>query len=364
MKLFNIPITWELVSKIILVVSLLINLAQYRYQRKQSKFKIDKANEEIMHKLIQAVRDKMIPSARSIQSVINETSKKYRLRKRKLNDITAIYDRITAEIYANWALKREERVELLRLAEKEMLLMPPKKRVFVFLPKIFKLKKYTFGELNTEIEAKVKKIPEEPVEKQTLPQKKMEIFSDDFERFVGWNKYKEGQVSQSNDFFHTGSFSLKKDLFGDANGGWKEIGRNIDFEEGIKKILFSGWIYRPSVPTTSHADRLAIEDANSSGYGFCVNHLQNLVSIERRDNGRYSLISIPFGYKPPKDTWYEFEFCMMPEGKHVLYIYDDIEGIEVEINSFIDNKYLFFNRIAIHGGFPFYVDDLKVEIIE
>ena len=55
---------------------------------------------------------------------------------------------------------------------------------------------------------------------------------------------------------------------------------------------------------------------------------------------------------------------MQKEGKFRILIFDEIGGIAVDLSSFVDNKYLFFSQIAVHGGYPYYVDDLKIEVIE
>ena len=128
-------------------------------------------------------------------------------------------------------------------------------------------------------------------------------------------------------------------------------------------ILFSGWIYRHFIPSPNVDDRLAIEDSNFSGYGFCINHGNNKIWIERRDNGKPTVISTICDCYVAKNKWYYFEF-FMKEASFMLRVWkegEEIKGIIEELDSFIDMSYSSFDRIAVHGGFPYYVDDIKIE---
>ena len=105
---------------------------------------------------------------------------------------------------------------------------------------------------------------------------------------------------------------------------------------------------------------MAIEDANFSGYGFCVNHSNNTTWIERRDNKKPTIISPIININPLQDIWYQFEFLMYKDGKFKLSIVDEKGEQKIKLNSFVDNKYLFFTQVAVHGGFPYYVDDIII----
>jgi len=93
------------------------------------------------------------------------------------------------------------------------------------------------------------------------------ILDDNFEKFNDWSPYRDGNVFHSDEKSHTGKCSLKKSGFNDPNGGVKKISKIG------RGILFSGWIYRPSKGDGGPADRLAIEDAKGTGYGFAVRHI-------------------------------------------------------------------------------------------
>lgn len=186
-----------------------------------------------------------------------------------------------------------------------------------------------------------------------------QVFYDDFERFEGWEQYGQGVVEQSSDVAYKGRYSLKKDKFGDPNGGYKKLPRKINRKE-IECIIFSGWIYRQSNRMGGIADRLAIEDENFNGYGFCAVHSGRL-SIEKRINAFPKMLK-ETEWKPIENDWYKFELIIRKD-KLSLYVYDR-EGNKIsEIDNVKDNEYNIFDRVVIHGGFVYYVDCLEVRII-
>lgn len=187
-----------------------------------------------------------------------------------------------------------------------------------------------------------------------------EIFHDDFEDDFKWANYGEGKVIKSEEQFHQGKFSLKKINRGDPNGGFRKFENPTHLD-----ILFSGWIFRPSESSTSLGDRLAIEDNSYNGYGFCVNHKNNTAFIERRDKGISRSISSKNSLPTPiRDQWYKFLFYMKREGKFILKLFNEKKKLLQEIESNIDKGFGFFDRVVVHGGYPYYVDDLKIEPLE
>jgi len=188
--------------------------------------------------------------------------------------------------------------------------------------------------------------------------KKKIIFSDDIEEYSGWKNYKKGMIEQSDDFSFKGKFSLKKDKHGDYHGGFKKLNQ----QTGLG-IIFSGWIYRSTAPSDSFGDRLAIEDDDFCGYGFCVDHDSKRVWIERRDKGIGSPISTKVDLDLSKNTWYHFNFYMNTGGKFDLKIYD-YTGKEISsLSSNVDTNYKQFKQVVIHGGFTYYIDELKIETL-
>ncbi len=186
------------------------------------------------------------------------------------------------------------------------------------------------------------------------------VFYEDFEKFEGWEQYEQGVVEQSSDIAYKGRYSLKKDKFGDPNGGYKELSRKLNRKE-VECIIFSGWIYRPSDRMQGIADRLAIEDENFNGYGFFAGH-NGILAIEKRINASPKKLK-ETEWKPIENDWYRFELIIRKD-ELSLYIYDR-EGNKIgEIEGVKDNEYNTFDRVVVHGGFVYYVDCLEIRIVK
>ncbi len=196
---------------------------------------------------------------------------------------------------------------------------------------------------------------------KSIREKSQSIFRDTFSDFAGWQLLGEGMVSHSKEQQYIGAYSLKKSDHGDPNGGFrkiKETGENID-----RGFVFSGRIYSPSVRDAGPADRLAIEDSNNNGYGFNVNLTAKRVVIERRDNGIYGQLMKAENLELLQDQWYKFEFYVRTDGRLILWIADS-SGKRIKKLSTSNDQYSMFDRIAVRGGAPYYVDDLSIDPIE
>lgn len=187
------------------------------------------------------------------------------------------------------------------------------------------------------------------------------VLHDQMDDFGPWKPYREGKVSQSTEVAHTGAFSLKKDSkdgLGDPYGGFRQIGKTIRLGH-----VFSGWIYRPDKRTRGPGDRLAIEDEDFNGYGFTVGHYSDVAWTERRDQGNPQILSQKASCNPPRDQWYQFEFYMKSGGEFELRLYDRSGSEFCRVPSAMDSTYHSFDRVTVHGGFIYYVDDLKIEAL-
>jgi len=182
-----------------------------------------------------------------------------------------------------------------------------------------------------------------------------EVFLDTFDTDQGWDKFREGAVVLSQEIqTHSGNSCLKKINNNDPNGGFKKIGRKINLG-----FIFTGWIYRPSDLQGGANDRIAIEDENHNGYGFAVRHNAKSANIERRDNGTGAMIGQSVQFSPVQDEWYRFVLNTYPAGKILLYLYNLQNNIIASVDA-KDSTYSEFDRVAIHGGNPYYVDDFRI----
>lgn len=224
---------------------------------------------------------------------------------------------------------------------------------FIFSKKISEIKQIKASYIVEQmeiIEARYKS--EESDKKEAISEI---VFQDIFDTDAGWEQYKEGHVSISNEIPpFTGKFCLKKDRRNDPHGGSKKFNKTIGLG-----FTFSGWIYRPSGTKGGVGDRLSVEDSNFNGYGFCVAHKTNIVQIERRDNGSATLIGNRILSKLPEDEWYQFEFLSSIDGKFVLFL-NNSHGSRLLGIAAVDSKYTQFDRITVHGGHQYYIDNLEV----
>ena len=182
------------------------------------------------------------------------------------------------------------------------------------------------------------------------------LFYDNFDDDIGWESYGMGKVKKSDEKSWRGQYSLKKDTNSDPNGGYKLIGKKLK-----APFIFSGWLYRPDIEDGRWADRLAIEDENNNGYGFSVGHGRKITAIERRDKGTAHSEVLNFKrIAPPLSSWYHFMMCFGLNGKLSLSIHDASGIYLVDSIECKDNSYKEFDRIVVHGGYPYYIDDLKI----
>ena len=182
------------------------------------------------------------------------------------------------------------------------------------------------------------------------------ILRDRFDGFSDWRQYGVGSVSQSNEITpYSGTFCLKKDGANDPNGGFRELGR----QTGVGLVL-AGWIWSPQSRAGGMCDRLALENSGFDGYGFAVDHSSNKVCIERRDNGFAAAIGETVSFTPPSGQWYRFKFHIKIGGGLLLMLYGRSGEELLRTPEVLDDKHTSFDRVVVHGGFTYYVDDLKI----
>lgn len=186
------------------------------------------------------------------------------------------------------------------------------------------------------------------------------IFADRFEGFSEWQQYGEGRVSQSEEVApFSGNFCLKKDSASDPNGGFRGLGSHVNLG-----LSFSGWIYSPESRAGGRADRLALENSSFDGYGFTVDHSSNRVWIERRENGSARPIGQMVSFTPPSDQWYGFKFYVKSGGVLQLMLHSRSGAELLRTPEVVDDNYTSFDRVVVHGGYPYYVDDLRIDALE
>lgn len=184
------------------------------------------------------------------------------------------------------------------------------------------------------------------------------VFSETFETFVGWTKYRDGVVLHSTEVARSYGHSLKKDRYDNPHGGYKKIGRTLGHG-----FVFSGWIFNPANRVGGRADRLALEDENFNGYGFAVEHSTQRVYFEKRTDGQLKQIGkITKCQQLPTDDWYRFQFYVLDDNVLQLRLFDSGDNEIHRISTRTQGEYGGFDRVTVHGGHQYYVDNLSIEL--
>tara|TARA_Y100000782_G_scaffold52985_2_gene58980 strand:- start:7546 stop:12000 length:4455 start_codon:yes stop_codon:yes gene_type:complete len=174
----------------------------------------------------------------------------------------------------------------------------------------------------------------------------------------GWSTYSSGSVSRSSTQAQDDSFSLKKTNNDDPNGGYKNLGTTVDYDD----FIFDGWIYRPTVGTQNgQSDRLALSNSSANGYGFNIS--SGNIRIERRNGGSGTTISSSVSISRPSDQWYRFVFQSVSGNKFKLTVFNSSGTQLGTVTSNADTNYNNFSRLYVHGGHEYYVDNLTIHEI-
>jgi hypothetical protein len=177
--------------------------------------------------------------------------------------------------------------------------------------------------------------------------------------FCDWEQYDEDAVSQYGEHPRIGRCCLRKDSLADPQGAYKKLQGRID-----SGFVFSGWLRRDEL-SDSNNNRLALEDVNYNGYGFSVSHSRQVMWIERRERGRVvsRYLTKPANCNVALGQWYRFEFVVREGGRFELCLYSE-SGSHLSpriIGS--DTMFRGFDRVAVRGGYPYYVDELEIRTL-
>jgi hypothetical protein len=190
------------------------------------------------------------------------------------------------------------------------------------------------------------------------------LFFDDYEDndVSDYTVYSSGGVQSSNDPIepagYTSSYSLEKINNSDPNGAWVILGFTMD--TAANSYSFDGRIFRPSGYTGGASDRWAIEDSGFNGYGPILNHTGNTIAIEERTGGTGSALGSSVSYDPPEDEWYKFTMYFRTGGIFDFYYYSMDESAGDQVTGITDNSTTSFDRLTVHGGFEFLLDEVRI----
>ncbi len=181
------------------------------------------------------------------------------------------------------------------------------------------------------------------------------IFFDNFETWSGWYTYLSGVLAQSTAYKVDGSYSAYKGNNGDPNGGYKLIGvtlnRNTPF-------VVEAYVLRPGSTSTSLWDRFGIVDSNGNGYGFAERLDISGVGLDIRSSYSGNLNYGTYSTIISTGAWHLCSLIVTPTWVASV-IYTPTGALDGKYNS-TDTTYSTFDRVYIFGGYPYYVDDLKI----
>jgi len=184
------------------------------------------------------------------------------------------------------------------------------------------------------------------------------LFYDDGSSAVGWDALGEGRITTAEDCPGLSRACLKKDLAGDPNGGYRLFGRPLR-----RGLTISVMIFHASDRQFGPADRVAIENRDFSGYGFCLTNNCTTLWIERRDRKRPTTLARQTVELEP-DRWYKFSLCIGSHPGIYLHVFDE-SGVRVaSIDPVDDGTYSEFDRFVVHGGGTYYLRNIAVERLQ
>lgn len=178
-------------------------------------------------------------------------------------------------------------------------------------------------------------------------------FFDNFETFSGWTTYGSGSVTQSSTQKYQGSFSAYKTTAGDPSGAFKLLNESV-----YRNYTVECWLFSEEPRVGGAADRVSI--VNSSGNGYGLNFQPTTLAVEIRNTWNGTSLSFS-SWTRPANTWYRAVFTAFPDGSFTLFAYNTS-------GSLLGSHYVAgntthggpFDRVAILGGFNYYVDNLRV----
>lgn len=182
------------------------------------------------------------------------------------------------------------------------------------------------------------------------------VFYDNFETFTGWTTQGSGTVVQSSNTSVSGTYSAYKTTNGDPSGAYKLLNdyvyRNWILEVWTNRDFLSG----------SDSDRISIIDSVGNGYGISFYATGN--SVERRDAYTGTGITGATGSSSMTrdlDTWYKIRLTSNPDYSFTITTYSAAGSLLQTLTTVADTAYYGpFDRIAILGGYAYYVDDIKI----
>ncbi len=180
------------------------------------------------------------------------------------------------------------------------------------------------------------------------------IFFDNFETWSGWTTYGLGGVSQSSNYHVDGLYSAYKSANGDPNGVVKQLPSTLSRST---PFVVEAYVLRPY--TTGYDwDRFGVVDPYGNGYGFGAKLNSYYVSVDLRQSYSATANYAIYSTYVPLGSWYKGELILTTTSAISRIL--NSNDVPVASYTYASTLYDNFTQVYIFGGYPFYVDDLRI----
>ena len=181
---------------------------------------------------------------------------------------------------------------------------------------------------------------------------------EDMESWSGWSNLGSGEVVQSSTYVFEGQYSAKKQTNCDPHGGYKSMGITLDRNNWTLEFR----AYRvEGEGTDCYADRLGLEDVGVGGYTFALIHQTDGTDSLGIDVRASDGTGTPYSKDLTvhiTDEWYIGQLILTPSQVIAKLYYENGSFIDEYVLS--DTSYTSFDDFVIRGGYPYYVDVVRV----
>ena len=182
------------------------------------------------------------------------------------------------------------------------------------------------------------------------------VLEDNLEVFSGWSNFGSGTFTQSSTRSFNGTYSGLKDTAGHGNGGVKLLSEPISRPYRMEMRIWTD----DSARGSSSSDRIGLLNSSLEGYGLRVP--PNAVGVERYNGGYSSMTTLSeSAFSKPQLQWYKVVLEANADDTFTTTTYLEDGTLVGSHTTAPDTTYTgTFDRIAIGGGYPYYIDDISI----
>ena len=182
------------------------------------------------------------------------------------------------------------------------------------------------------------------------------VLEDNLEVFSGWSDFGSGTFTQSSTRSFNGTYSGLRDTAAHGNGGVKLLSEPISRPYRMEMRIWTD----DSIRGTTNADRIGVLNSSLEGYGPRVD--ADNIGTETYNGAYNSNATISTSaFSKPQSQWYKMVFEANADDTFTTTTYLEDGTLVGSHTTAPDTTYTgTFDRIAIGGGYPYYVDDISI----